>query len=215
MGQALRLAPARSAAFFGGLLCAHFCLAQTQNSANRAANLSATGSPPDSAPITGGDRLRWYVKATVSPLSFVTSAASAGFGQWRDRPKEWREGAGVMACDSPVRTASMSVRETLMFGASSVLHEDNRYLRSGEVRYSAAHPICSREHIPGPARQRLAACFVFANRSFRRGRTDFPAVATRQHARSTQRGGQRRNVNRCSRGLQCGAGILAPEVKAN
>src|SRR5260370_32748527 len=90
MGQALRLAPARSAAFFGGLLCAQFCLAQTQDSANRTANLGAAGSQPGSASITGGDRLRWYLKATISPLSFVTSAASAGFGQWRGRPNEWR-----------------------------------------------------------------------------------------------------------------------------
>ena len=132
MGQALRLAPARSAAFFGGLLCAQFCLAQTQDSANRTANLGAAGSQPGSASITGGDRLRWYLKATISPLSFVTSAASAGFGQWRDRPKEWREDAEGYGLRFASSYGEHVVRQTLMFGASSVLHEDNRYLRSGQ-----------------------------------------------------------------------------------
>ena len=179
MGQALRLAPA--ACVFGGLLCAQFCLAQTQNSADRMAASSAAGSQPGSAPITEGDRLRWYLKATISPLSFVTSAASAGFGQWRDRPKEWREGAEGYGLRFASSYGEHVVRETLMFGASSALHEDNRYVRSGEsdlrprIRYAVG------EHIPGPARRRLAPSFVFANRRFRRRRTDFPAVATAKH----------------------------------
>lgn len=150
MGQVLRLAPARSAAFFGGLLCAQLCLAQTPNSANRTANPSAPGSQPGSAPITGGDRLRWYMRATVSPLSFVTSAASAGFGQWRDRPKEWREGAEGYGLRFASSYGEHVVRETLKFGASSVLHEDNRYFRSEEsdvwprIRYAVGSTFLAR-----------------------------------------------------------------------
>jgi hypothetical protein len=150
MGQALRLAPARSAAFFGGLLCAQLCLAQTQNSADRMANLGSPGSQPGSAPFTGGDRLRWYLKATISPLAFVTSAASAGFGQWRDRPKEWREGAEGYSFRFASSYGEHVVRETLAFGASTVLHEDNRYLRSEEsdlrprIRYAVGSTFLAR-----------------------------------------------------------------------
>ena len=150
MGQALRLAPARSAAFFGGLLCAQFCQAQTQNSADRMANLSAAGSQPASASITGGDRLRWYLKSTISPLSFVTSAASAGFGQWRDTPKEWRQGAEGYGLRFVSSYGEHVVRETLGFGASAILHEDNRYHRSGEsdvrprIRYAVASTFLAR-----------------------------------------------------------------------
>ena len=147
MGQALRLAPA---AFFGGLLCVQFCLAQTQNSDDRMPASSVAGSQPGSAPITGGDRLRWYLKATISPLSFVTSAASAGFGQWRDRPKEWREGAEGYGLRFASSYGEHVVRETLMFGASSALHEDNRYVRSGEsdlrprIRYAVGSTFLAR-----------------------------------------------------------------------
>jgi hypothetical protein len=132
MGQALRLAAARSAAFVGGLLCVQFCQAQTQNGADQMTNLSAAGSQPNSASITGGDRLRWYLKSTISPLSFVTSAASAGFGQWRDSPKEWPQGAEGYGLRFASSYGEHVVRETLLFGTSSALHEDNRYLRSGE-----------------------------------------------------------------------------------
>jgi hypothetical protein len=150
MGQALRLAPARSAAFFGGLLCAQFCLAQTQNSANRTDTSSATGSQPGSAPITEGERLRWYLKATINPVSLVTSAASAGFGQWRDRPREWRQGAEGFGLRWASSYGEHVVRETLMFGASSVFHEDNRYFRSGEsdlrprIRYAVESTFLAR-----------------------------------------------------------------------
>jgi hypothetical protein len=150
MGQALRLAHARSAAFFGGLLCAQFCLAQTQNSADRMTNLGGAGSQPGAAPITGGDRLRWYLRSTISPLSFVTSAASAGFGQWRDRPKEWREGAEGYGLRFASSYGEHVVRETLAFGASTVLHEDNRYLRSEEsdirprIRYAVGSTFLAR-----------------------------------------------------------------------
>ena len=150
MGQALLLAPARTFAFFGGLLCAQLCLAQAQHSANGMAKLGAGDIQPGRAPITGGDRLRWYLKATISPLSFMTSAASAGFGQWRDRPKEWREGAEGYSLRFASSYGEHVVRETLVFGASSALHEDNRYLRSGEsdfrlrIRYAVGSTFLAR-----------------------------------------------------------------------
>jgi hypothetical protein len=114
------------------------------------ADAGTAGSQPGSTPINGGDRLRWYLKATISPLSFVTSAASAGFGQWRDRPKEWREGAEGYNLRFASSYGEHVVRETLAFGASTLLHEDNRYRRSGEpdvrprIRYAVASTFLAR-----------------------------------------------------------------------
>jgi hypothetical protein len=150
MGQAPRLASAGRAVFLGGLLCVQLCLAQAQNNASGMANLGTGGSQPGRAPITGGDRLQWYLKATISPLSFVTSAASAGWGQLWDRPKEWREGAEGYGLRFASSYGEHVVRETLMFGASSALHEDNRYIHSGEsdvrlrIRYAVASTFLAR-----------------------------------------------------------------------
>ena len=113
-------------------------------------NLGSVGSQPGATPITGRDRLRWYLRSTISPLSFVTSAASAGFGQWRDTPKEWREGAEGYGLRFASSYGEHVVRETLAFGASSVLHEDNRYRRSEEsdvrprIRYAVASTFLAR-----------------------------------------------------------------------
>lgn len=151
MGLGLRLAPARGAALLGGLLGAQFCLAQSQNNAGWVGtSSSAASSQPAPAPITEADRLRWYLRATVNPLSLVTSAASAGWGQWRDRPREWRQGAEGYGLRWASSYAEHVVRETLVFAASSALHEDNRYVRSGEsdirprIRYAVESTFLAR-----------------------------------------------------------------------
>lgn len=148
MGQGLRFVPVCGAAFF---VCVNFCLAQSQNSADRMDAASAAGSSqPAPAPISEGDRLRWYLKAAVNPLSFVTSAASAGWGQWRDRPREWRQGAEGYGRRWASSYGEHVVRETMVFAASSALHEDNRYIRSGQpdlrprIRYAVGSTFLAR-----------------------------------------------------------------------
>jgi hypothetical protein len=44
-------------------------------------------------PLTASERLRLYLTTTYGPLSIVHSAAAAGISQWRDAPKEWKQGA--------------------------------------------------------------------------------------------------------------------------
>ena len=82
--------------------------------------------------MTERDRLRLYLKGAVNPVSILSSAASAGLGQWRGRPPEWKQGAQGYGWRFGSAYAGHLVRETLMFGASSLLHEDNRYVRCGE-----------------------------------------------------------------------------------
>jgi len=80
--------------------------------------------------MTEAQRARLYLEDTANPLSLLGSAASAGFGQWRDRPREWKEGAEGYGLRFGSSYAEHIVRQTLIFGASSVFHEDNRYVRS-------------------------------------------------------------------------------------
>jgi hypothetical protein len=87
--------------------------------------------------MTEGQRLREFFKDTVSPLSFLNSAASAGIGQARNRPKEWKQGSEAYGMRYGSAFAEHIVRETLEFGASSVLHEDNRYIPSGQTGVGA------------------------------------------------------------------------------
>ena len=143
----MRLAPSRSAPvwratifvsllLFGG----RFCLAQTPNGADRldTANIRANDTaiaPVNQStytPLTEGDRTREYLKEIFNPLSMVSSAASAGIGQWRDQPKQWKEGSQGYGLRYGSAFAEHIVRDTLMYGASGVLHEDDRYIRSGQ-----------------------------------------------------------------------------------
>lgn len=87
---------------------------------------------PSYTPMTASQRFTHYLSSTFSPVALFRSAASAGIGQWRERPKEWREGSDAYAKRFTSAFAEHFTATTLMYGASSLLHEDNRYIRSGE-----------------------------------------------------------------------------------
>lgn len=107
-------------------------LAQFSLSAQTASPDPATDAAPSYRPMTRSARLNEFLKRTSSPLSLVSSAASAGWGQMRDRPEEWGQGGAGFGRRYASAFATHVVRETLMYGLSSALHEDNRYVRSRE-----------------------------------------------------------------------------------
>jgi hypothetical protein len=78
-------------------------------------------------------------------MSFVTGGLSAGWGQLRDRPHEWGQGAEGYATRFGSGYAQRIARETLMYGSSSLLHQDNRYFHSTSTSKSARlrHAILS------------------------------------------------------------------------
>src|SRR5437879_3855536 len=82
---------------------------------------------PTYTPLTESERLHNYLMSMVGPMTWFTGAASAGWGQLRDRPKEWGQGARGFGLRMGSGFAQRVTRETLVFGASSLLHEDNRY----------------------------------------------------------------------------------------
>jgi hypothetical protein len=82
--------------------------------------------------MTKAERWNDYFRRTVNPFSLVSSAASAGLGQWRDRPEEWGQGGAGYGRRYASAVGSHVVKETLMFGVSAALHEDNRYVISAD-----------------------------------------------------------------------------------
>lgn len=109
-----------------------FTLAAQSSGADRLAPAALPAVAPRYTPMTANDRWRDYLKRTISPRSFLTSAASAGWGQLRERPHEWKEGGEGYGFRYASSFGEHIVRETLMFGAASAFGEDNRYIRSGE-----------------------------------------------------------------------------------
>lgn len=90
---------------------------------------------PAYVPLTEHDRLHLYLKRLVSPEAVFRSAAGAGFSQLTDTPKEWGQSAEGFGRRFGSEYAEHIVRETLLFGSSSVLDEDNHYIRSAETGF--------------------------------------------------------------------------------
>lgn len=89
-------------------------------------------APPEFAPMTASERFRLYLRRAFDPGSIIESAAGAGIRQWEDTPKEWKHGAEGYGDRFGSAYATHFIRETLEYGASAALREDNRYIRSGE-----------------------------------------------------------------------------------
>jgi hypothetical protein len=86
---------------------------------------------PSFIPMTQSDRVHYYFKSTFNATSILASTAAAGIAQWQDSPTEWHQGAEGYGKRLGSIYAKHIVRQTIAFGASSVLHEDNRYIPSG------------------------------------------------------------------------------------
>jgi hypothetical protein len=126
-------------------------IAWAQSPPNGADRMSpAVVSPPSYTPMTEKERLRQYMKDVVSPVSFLTSAASAGIGQWRESPREWREGARGYGLRYASSFGEHIVKESLVLGLASAMKEDDRFvpsLRSGigaRTKYAVAEAFLAR-----------------------------------------------------------------------
>jgi hypothetical protein len=135
----------------GGFLLKRFCCSYIVVLGATAAGLFGQPSSPEAAspttiepapearpayiPLTQRERNHAYIKRLISPEVLLRSATGAGFGQLRDFPPEWGEGAEGFGRRFASAYAEHLVRETLLFGSSSALHEDNRYIPSSETRF--------------------------------------------------------------------------------
>jgi hypothetical protein len=103
------------------------------------------------APLSAGQKFKLFLNESVSPASFVYSAISAGFNQWRDVPHDYGQGAqgyGKRFGESMARSTSQSFFGT--FVTSSILHEDPRFFPQyqptlwGSVKYAARRIVVTR-----------------------------------------------------------------------
>ncbi|PWU06039.1 MAG: hypothetical protein C5B51_13175 [Terriglobia bacterium] len=86
-------------------------------------------------PMTSSERLRHYLTGTFGPGSFATAVAHAGLDQLRESPTEWGQDGGAFAQRLGNAYAKHAIRGTLEYGASSALHQDDRYFASGETGF--------------------------------------------------------------------------------
>lgn len=107
-------------------------------------------------PPTQKERLRYYFRQMFSPESVLRSAAAAGINQGLNTPGEWGQGAEGYGRRFASSYGGHIVQSTVMYGASAVLHEDNRYFLSGRsgvgarLKYAIASAFLAR-HDDGSA----------------------------------------------------------------
>jgi hypothetical protein len=85
-------------------------------------------------PMTRSERFRTYLTSAFGPGALAKSAVRAGYNQLMNSPKEWDGGEGYGKRFGSAY-AKHIIRGTLQYGASTVLHEDDRYLASGRAGF--------------------------------------------------------------------------------
>jgi hypothetical protein len=86
--------------------------------------------PADPKFLTEKERFHQYLLAVGGPVPLIGEAAGAGIGQWSNSPEEWGQGWGAFGKRYGSNLAYNGVRQTLAYGTSVLLHEDNRYFVS-------------------------------------------------------------------------------------
>jgi hypothetical protein len=85
----------------------------------------------DLPPLEGKDRIAEYLKSFVRPSSIFTNVLIAGYDEARNFPHEWgRTGTGF-GKRLGSQYAQFFLDNTIELGVSSILNEDNRYVRIG------------------------------------------------------------------------------------
>jgi hypothetical protein len=102
--------------------------------------------------LSAGEKFKLFVNESISPPNFITSAVSAGFGQARNSPEAYGQGAdGYFSRfgSSMGRGASNSFFGT--FVLASVLHQDPRYFPHtnptlwSSIKYAAKRVVITRK----------------------------------------------------------------------
>jgi len=87
-------------------------------------------------PITAKGRVEWFTWMTVGPASLTGGLVSAGFGAWRDTPKEYGthwEGFGERY---GMRFTGVATSNAMEAGLGALWGEDPRYFRAPEEPFS-------------------------------------------------------------------------------
>ena len=108
-------------------------------------------SPADpNTTLNAPERFNLYMINTIGPGAILGEAASAGISQARNSPWEWGQGAGAWGHRFGNNMAYNGVRQTISYGVSEIVHEDNRYFASnkptvpGRIGYVLISPVTAR-----------------------------------------------------------------------
>lgn|GEM_PF-1499795 len=88
--------------------------------------------PSEPTHLTEKARFQLYLVSTAGPVPLLGEAFGAGISQWHDTPPEWGQGWGAFGERYGSNLAYNGIRQTIAYGASVALHEDNRYFASGK-----------------------------------------------------------------------------------
>lgn len=132
------------------------CACTAQNSQSPDSTLNADGLPvflkvlPQPAPepwtpITRKQRFDHYASQTFSPFAALGAASGAAISQGLNSPKEWGQGWGAYGIRAASGYGGTLVGNTITFGVSALVHEDNRFFRSKSEGFGARleHVIAS------------------------------------------------------------------------
>jgi hypothetical protein len=98
-------------------------------------NMAGTQTASEFTPLSQHERTTLYLKTMINPLGYAKAAFSAGIDQWNDKPHEWEQGMSGYGKRFANIVGQYSIQRTVTFGASSLLHEDNRYFNSGKTGF--------------------------------------------------------------------------------
>ena len=101
--------------------------------------------------LTEKIRFHQYVLNTVGPVALIGEGLGAGIGQWQNDPKEWGQGWGAYGKRIGSNLAYNGIRQSITYGTSAFLHEDNRYFVSSDkglwtrTKYALASTVIARK----------------------------------------------------------------------
>lgn len=115
--------------------------AQTVQQDTQSAVAEPTLSDPATAkpyqPITGGQRLKWFVSSTVGPETLAVGLLSAGIGTARDAPKEYGGSWEGFGKRYGMRLTGVSTGNAMEAGFGAMWGEDPRYFRVVQRTFGA------------------------------------------------------------------------------
>lgn len=113
------------------LLVESVALAQGPSPAEPVTGTEGTPGVLRYAPMTQGEQFHYFLDGTFSAESVIRAAAGAAILQAMNTPGEWGQGVAAYGERFANDYAQHIIRQSLLYGLSDLLHEDNRYFASG------------------------------------------------------------------------------------
>jgi len=95
-------------------------------------------------------RFQQYVLFTAGPLPIAAEIVGSAINQWTNSPPEWGQGWEAYGKRLGSNLAYNAVRQTITYGISAALDEDNRYFSShkqglARIRYAVISTVAARK----------------------------------------------------------------------